>query len=126
MKKVTLLMLLLQLLIGVSCKKDNTQKECYQVRYVMNYCPNMGVLVEFTEPNPDATKIERDNGKVIYQAALLNIPEQYHIKDKVFYVKYHYDKDKENELNKGMCPAIFSPVKILIGDYASENDCKNP
>ena len=86
----------------------------------------MGVLVEFIEPNPDATKSKLDNGETIYQAALLNIPEEYHVKDKVFYVKYHYDKDKEKDLNKNICQTIFGPVKILIGDYTSVNDCKNP
>jgi len=125
-KKIKLLVLLLPLAIGASCKKNNNEQKCYQVRYIMNYCPQMGVLVEFTKPNTDATEHKLENGKVVYQAALLNIPDQYHVKDKVFYVKYHYQKDKEKELNKNICPAIFSPVKILTGDYTSVNSCENP
>lgn len=126
LKEIKLLVLLLPLLIEASCKKDNNKQKCYQVRYIMNYCPQMGVLLEFIEPNTDATEHKTENGKTIYQAALLNIPDQYHVKDKVFYVKYHYDKDKEKELSKNICPAIFSRVKILIGDYTSANGCENP
>ncbi|NRF40209.1 hypothetical protein [Pedobacter foliorum] len=125
-KEIKLLVFLLPFLIGVSCKKDKNEQKCYQVRYIMNYCPQMGVLVDFIKPNPDATEHRLDNGKIIYQAAFLNIPDQYHVKDKIFYVKYHYDKNKEKELRKNICQAIFSPVKILVGDYTSVNDCETP
>jgi len=123
-KKVIYLAILLLSCIHLSCKKTKNSKQCYQVKVISNYCPKTGsVLVSFTKANPDATPIKDNNNKIVaYQAALLNVPEEFQIAEKTFYVTYHYDA----ELSKPdavACPAIFGVVKILVSDSISNEDC---
>ncbi|MBC7417021.1 MAG: hypothetical protein H7325_02560 [Pedobacter sp.] len=101
-----------------SCKKND--EKCIQVKYVMGYCPKTGAsLVTLTNPNSDATHSGNS-----YEMALLNVPKVYQVRDKVFYVSYHYDEDK-SKLDLVACPAIFGNVNVFVCDAANETSCNN-
>ncbi|WP_457268427.1 hypothetical protein [Pedobacter sp. UYEF25] len=103
----------------VSCKK--TGKKCIQVKYVMSYCLKAGAsLVALCNPNIDATV----NGKQVYEMALLNVSKSFQIKDKVFYINYHYDVEKA-KFDNNICPAVVGPAPIFVCDSASETDCND-
>lgn len=54
------------------------------------------------------------------QIALLNVPQTYQVRDKIFLVTYHYDEALD-KLDEGkICPAIFGPLKIFVCDSATE------
>jgi len=125
MKKRSILsMFLLFVVLQFSCEKDIQTSMCYQVQYLSAYCPNADAsLVSFTTKNKDATPITDSNGNVIdYQAAILNIPAQFKVPGKVFYVRYHYNGGEEETIP---CSAITLTVKVLSADGASEQDCRS-
>jgi len=100
-------------LFFTACEKDS--KECVKVKYVSSYCPKTGaVLVDLLSSSEAGER-----------TAILNIPEAFQIRDKVFYVTYHYDESLDKLDPHVLCPAIFSPQKIFVSDSASENECKN-
>ena len=105
-----------------SCKKD--KKNCVKVQYVMPYCPKKGAdLVRVLETNPDATA-HTEHGYTTYSMALLNLPEEYKVRDKVFFVKYEYDADSAKP-DTTFCPAIFGHENILIAKSVSLTGCDN-
>lgn len=105
--------------------KDLGKGKCfYEVKYSMDYCPVTGAaLVYFTAKNRDAMAITNGNEPVVYSAALLNVPERFRVRDKVFYITYHPAKSDEVVYHNGICPAIFGPTKFLIVDTIAETDC---
>jgi hypothetical protein len=104
----------------VSCKKDG--KNCVQVQFIMDYCPKTGAaLVEVLEPSDDATA-STNNGYTTYKMALLNLPEEFRVRDKVFLVKYYYDAESAKP-DTTFCPAIFGPVNVLVVRSVSLTGC---
>ncbi|WP_069658653.1 hypothetical protein [Arcticibacter eurypsychrophilus] len=106
-----------------SCKKDRNTRECVEVKYVMDYCPTTGAaLLRLVNPNSDSFTDER--GNVVSEVAFLNVPDSFKVKDKVFFVSYHYDAALDKPDVKP-CPAIFGPAKIFVIDSVSEIECKD-
>ncbi len=121
-KTLSYFLLSFLLLFQFSCDDKGIEKQkCfYEVKFIMEYCPVKGaVFVRFTEKNTDAMAY----GNSGYSAALLNVPEHFRVRDKVFYITYHPAKDDEIVYYQGACPAIFGPEKVLIVDSISSADC---
>jgi hypothetical protein len=106
------LLLLSFILLLCSCKKDTM--ECVKVKYKDGYCPRTGAVL---------VNIESDNGKTNL-IALLNVPEAFRVRDKVFYVTYHYDA-AQDIVEEKLCPALYGIHKIFVSDAVSETDCNN-
>lgn len=124
--KISVFLLIVSIfLLLSSCDKD-TSEGCYQVKYVTAYCPKTGAsLVQFTKKIPEGEQAADGDGKTVYQAALLDVPEAFQVRDTIFYVKYHYDPDRA-DLDGNICPDIFgTTLKVLVCDYSSDKDCSD-
>ena len=123
MKKPHALLLLTFFMLSLfSCKKD--KKNCVQVRYISGYCPYTGSsYVEVLEPNDDATA-RTENGHTTYTMALFNVPEEYRVIGKVFFVKYQYDADLP-EPEARPCPANSYPANMFVAKSVSLTGCDN-
>lgn len=97
-------------LFFASCEKESNG--CVKVKYIAGYCPKSGAaLVQLEDSGASET------------IALLNIPEAFKIRDKVFYVTYHYDEAQSKADPNVMCNALFGPATIYVADSASETEC---
>lgn len=103
-----------------SCKKDG--KNCIRVQYISGYCyyPGAG-LVEVLERNDDATA-STNNGYTTYTMALLNLPEEFRVRDKVFFVKYYQDESLP-EAEPRACPLDIAPANLFVAKSASQTGC---
>lgn len=92
-----------------SCKKD--ERRCVRVKYLSTYCPKPGAaVVEVQSESPEAL-------------VLLNVPERYRVKDKIFYVTYHYDPTLDY-LDDVACPLnIYIYDKMYTADSVGEHNC---
>lgn len=98
------------ILFFASCEKES--KGCVKVKYITSYCPKLGsALVEL---------VDSDDSENI---ALLDVPEEFRVRDKVFYVTYHYDEVRSKPDANVLCPAMFGPAEVYVADSASENEC---
>ena len=109
MPKLPILSLILCLaLLLSSCKKD--ENKYVEAQYVTDYCPKTGAalvsLLGDSEPSN--------------QIALLNLPQSFQVKDKRFWITYHYDQALDKPDEGKICPDIFSPLKIFVCDSATE------
>lgn len=95
-----------------SCKKD--KNECVKARFIDSYCPKMGAVLVILESHSGSTKT----------IALLNVPKEFHVRDKIFYVTYHYDETLDIA-DPIACPLLYGPVKIFVSDSASQNQCSD-
>jgi hypothetical protein len=123
MKKLHALLLLSFFTFSLfSCKKN--KKNCVQMQYIGGYCQKAGAsLVKILEPNDDATA-RTENGHTTYSMALLNLPEEFRVRDKVFFVKYYYDAESAKP-DTTFCPADFYPANILVVKSVSLTGCDN-
>ena len=56
---------------------------------ICEFCPKKGaLLVEFEKPNPDATAITRRDGRIVYQAGLVNFPSNIDKRGFVIYERF--------------------------------------
>lgn len=77
-------------------------------------------MVTLIKPKSDATR----TGESVYEMALLNVPKMYQVRDKVFYVSYHYDAEAAKPESVA-CLAIFGNVNVFVCDAANETGCGN-
>jgi len=101
--------------------------ECVEVKYVGGYCPKTGAaILTLAKPNSNATSFTDERGNVSYQIALLNVPDTFKVKDKVFFVSYHYDADLDKP-DANACNAFMAVIniKIFVSDSVSETQCKD-
>nr|WP_199158729.1 hypothetical protein [Pedobacter sp. ASV2] len=122
-KKNPFLILLIVCLLFLSCEKDILQKRCYKVSYISSYCTDQdAALVSFDQPNTDATEIKNNSDQTVtYQAGIVNVPKEFRIPGKVFYIEYHYASDIDKEFT--ICDGKKDGIKILIADKTSEKGC---
>lgn len=106
-----------------SCDEDALNK-CYHVEYVSEYCPEKGAsLLKITNNPPDSKALLDDDGNAVTQVALLELPEEYKVRGKSFYVKFSKDESR-SATNGEICPSIFGPVEVFVCDYVSESECQ--
>jgi hypothetical protein len=99
-------------------------KNCIQVRYISGYCfyPGAG-LVEVLQPNDDATA-STHHRHTTYTMALLDLPEEFRVRDKVFFVKYDHDADLP-EAEPRAWPLDIAPANLFVAKSVSLTGCDN-
>ncbi|PRY48035.1 hypothetical protein B0I27_11722 [Arcticibacter pallidicorallinus] len=83
-----------------------------KVKYLSTYCPKPGAAV-----------VQVQSGS-FEGLVLLNVPENYRVKDKIFYVTYHYDPTLDHEDNIA-CPLdkAYTHAKMYTVDSVGEQSC---
>jgi len=93
-----------------SCKKD--EQRCLKVKYLSSYCPKPGAAV-----------VEVQSGS-FESLVLLNVPEDYRVKDRIFYITYHYDPTLDHFDNVA-CPMdkAYPYEKMYMVNSVGEQNC---
>jgi len=107
-------------LAGLHCKKENG---CLRVTYVDGYCFKRKASQVYFDKSLSFTLSSNSgsNGSKVYAAALINIPEEFRVRGKVFYVKVHYDKELD-VIDPIACPANIAPsLKVAVCDWAGDS-----
>ena len=119
------LLLLAIMSIFLSCERTNDNTHCRKVRYISEYCAEDKPLhlIEFLEENSYATPISSGNF-THYMAAIADLPQNIQKTDTIFSLYFHYDKKFIKNRRPQPCPAMFSPVNILVCDRVSSDPCE--
>ncbi|SDF53810.1 hypothetical protein SAMN04487996_11198 [Dyadobacter soli] len=118
------------ILAFLSCNKDNTEPvsdiQCIPAVYLTSYCPTKTEthLVRLLRPTQYATRMDGSEGKEVYLAAVINLPQSLIKRDTVFQLQFHYDPNAEQQ-NKavGYCNTNIAPAKMVVYDGVSESEC---
>ena len=91
-----------------ACKKEEVKY--VQARFITGYCPKTGASLVRLEPNSGTEN----------QIALLNLPSDFQVRDKIFLLSYHYDAALDKIEEQKICPAIFTKQTIFVCTSAKE------
>jgi hypothetical protein len=114
--------LILSLSFVFSCNADITKK-CFKAKMITPHCEKNSVLIEFAKPNDFSTRQEVSDGGTRYYGVLVDFPMSSYKRDSTIYVKFHYDKDREEKVGNRACPQNLSFARVFVFDGMGMEFC---